>query len=103
MVPKYTRSPPSELRGLGDGCSGGPGRASGGTVSFGNTLWCEGHGPRDLVDIATRSEEAGFDFAVISDHYHPWLPEQEHSPFAWSVLGAVAHATSSIELATMVT
>jgi G6PDH family F420-dependent oxidoreductase len=72
-------------------------------ASFGNTLWCEGHGPRELVDIAVRSEEAGFDFAVISDHYHPWLPEQEHSPFAWSVLGAVAHATSRIQLATMVT
>ena len=40
---------------------------------------------------------------MISDHYHPWLPEQSHSPFAWTMLGAVAQATERIELATMVT
>jgi G6PDH family F420-dependent oxidoreductase len=70
---------------------------------FGYTLYCEGNGPRELVDQAVAAERAGFDFAAISDHYHPWLPGQEHSPFAWSVLGAVAQATDRIELATMVT
>jgi G6PDH family F420-dependent oxidoreductase len=70
---------------------------------FGYTLYCEGNDPLSLVRQAVAAEEAGFDFLVISDHYHPWLPEQEHSAFAWTVLGAVAHATSEIELATMVT
>ena len=70
---------------------------------FGYTLYCEGTPPRDLVAQAVMAEEAGFDFAVISDHYHPWLTSQEHSAFAWSVLGAVAQATERIELATMVT
>ena len=70
---------------------------------YGYTLWCEGNGPRDLVEQAVAAEQAGFDFLVISDHIHPWLPEQHHSPFAWTVLGAVAHATEKIELATMVT
>jgi G6PDH family F420-dependent oxidoreductase len=70
---------------------------------YGYTLWSEGHDPRELVRQAVLAEEAGFDFLVMSDHYHPWLPEQEHSGFAWSMLGAVAQATSSIGLATMVT
>ncbi len=70
---------------------------------FGYTLMGEGHGPRALVDNAVRAEQAGFEFAVLSDHYHPWLPSQHHSPFTWSVLGAVAHATERMELATMVT
>jgi G6PDH family F420-dependent oxidoreductase len=70
---------------------------------FGYTLYCEGNPPKDLVRQAVAAEEAGFDFLVISDHYHPWLTSQSHSAFAWSVLGAVAQATDRIELATMVT
>jgi G6PDH family F420-dependent oxidoreductase len=72
-------------------------------VNFGYTLMCEQTGPSELVDYAVRAEEAGYDFAAISDHYNPWLTEQGHSPFAWSVLGAVAYATQSLELMTMVT
>ncbi|MGN6380547.1 MAG: TIGR03557 family F420-dependent LLM class oxidoreductase [Gaiellales bacterium] len=70
---------------------------------FGYTLYCEGNPPKSLVEQAVMAEQAGFDFLVISDHYHPWLTEQQHSAFAWSVLGAVAQATERIELATMVT
>ena len=39
----------------------------------------------------------------MSDHYSPWLTEQGHAPYAWSVLGAVAHATSRVGLMTYVT
>jgi G6PDH family F420-dependent oxidoreductase len=39
----------------------------------------------------------------MSDHFSPWLTEQGHAPYAWSVLGAVAHATSRIDLMTYVT
>ena len=49
------------------------------------------------------AEEAGFDFAVCSDHYFPWLDEMGHSPHAWTVLGAAAQATSRIPLMTYVT
>jgi G6PDH family F420-dependent oxidoreductase len=70
---------------------------------FGYTLYCEGNDPRDLVEQAVAAEDAGFDFLVISDHYHPWLTDQEHAGFAWSILGAVAQATCRIDLATMVT
>lgn len=63
----------------------------------------EEHGPSALVRNAQRAEQAGFDFAAISDHYFPWLEEQGHSPFAWSVLGALANATQRMGLMTSVT
>jgi G6PDH family F420-dependent oxidoreductase len=64
---------------------------------------CEQRGPRELVSDARGAEVAGFDFAVISDHYHPWLETQGSSPFAWSVLGALAEVTHRMGLMTMVT
>ncbi|MFJ6982693.1 MULTISPECIES: LLM class F420-dependent oxidoreductase [unclassified Streptomyces] len=72
-------------------------------VRFGYTMMTEQAGPRELVDHVVRAEEAGFDFSVTSDHYFPWLREQGHSPYAWSVLGAAAQATSRIPLMTYVT
>ena len=72
-------------------------------VRFGYTLMTEQSGPRELVRYAQAAEEAGFDFEVSSDHYSPWLTTQGHSPYAWSVLGAVAQATSRVELMTYVT
>src|SRR3954462_11689598 len=72
-------------------------------VQFGYTLSSEEHAPRDLVRNARAAEEAGFDFLSISDHFHPWVSEQGHSPFVWAVLGAIAHATDPIEVGTGVT
>ena len=72
-------------------------------TNFGYTLMTEQNGPRELVRYATGAEEAGFDFEVMSDHFSPWLTEQGHAPYAWSVLGAVAHATSRVDLMTYVT
>src|SRR5439155_4126359 len=40
---------------------------------------------------------------TISDHFHPWLYSHEHSPYAWSVLGALAAQTSRVELVSLVT
>ncbi len=70
---------------------------------FGYTLMTEQSGPKDLVRYAVSAERAGFDFEVSSDHYSPWLAAQGHSPNAWTVLGAVAHATDRVELFTYVT
>jgi G6PDH family F420-dependent oxidoreductase len=72
-------------------------------VEWGYTMMCEQAGPRQLVDDVVAAERAGFDFAVISDHYFPWLDEQGHAPYAWSVLGAAAWATQRIPLMTYVT
>lgn len=60
-------------------------------------------GPKQCVADAVRAEEIGFDFIAASDHHNPWLAEQGHSPYVWSVLGAVAHATERVELMTYVT
>ena len=73
------------------------------TTRFGYTLMTEQSGPRELVRYAVAGERAGFDFEVSSDHYSPWLTEQGHAPYAWSVLGAVAQATERVELMTYVT
>ncbi|WP_037931364.1 LLM class flavin-dependent oxidoreductase, partial [Streptomyces sp. SPB78] len=70
---------------------------------IGYTLMTEQAGPRELVAHAVGAEEAGFDFSVMSDHYFPWLREQGHAPYAWSVLGAVAQATERLPLMTYVT
>jgi G6PDH family F420-dependent oxidoreductase len=72
-------------------------------VAIGYSMLCEQRSPKDLVDDVVVAEQAGFDFAQISDHYHPWLDVQGHSPYAWSVLGAAAQATSRIPLMTYVT
>ncbi|MEU4575818.1 TIGR03557 family F420-dependent LLM class oxidoreductase [Nonomuraea sp. ATR24] len=72
-------------------------------AEFGYTLMCEQTPARQLVDFAARAEQAGFDYAVISDHYFPWVEEMGHSPYAWSVLGAAAQATARLPLMTYVT
>src|SRR2546423_6920695 len=70
---------------------------------IGYTMMCEQAGPKQLVRDVALAEQAGFDFAVISDHYFPWVEAQGHSPYAWSVLGAAAQATDRIPLMTYVT
>jgi len=55
------------------------------------------------VSYAQDAERAGFDFEVSSDHFSPWLTEQGHAPYAWTVLGAVAQATERVGLMTYVT
>ncbi|MEV0436561.1 TIGR03557 family F420-dependent LLM class oxidoreductase [Nocardia sp. NPDC050413] len=72
-------------------------------MQIGFKLAAEAFDPNELVRQAVRAESVGFDFVEISDHFHPWLDNQGHSPFAWSVLGAIAARTDSLELATGVT
>src|SRR5207237_6232920 len=70
---------------------------------FGYALSSEEHGPCDLVQYAQQAETAGFDFALISDHFHPWTDKQGQSPFAWTVIGAIAQSTRRLRLGTGVT
>ena len=67
-------------------------------TQLGYTLSSEEHSPTDLVEYAQQAEEAGFDFLSISDHYHPWISEQGHSPFVWSALGGIATVTEDIDV-----
>jgi G6PDH family F420-dependent oxidoreductase len=71
-------------------------------VAIGYFLGPEEHSSSELVAMAVAAERAGFTKASIADHYHPWLPEQGHSPFVWSVLGALAEATRDLEITTAV-
>ena len=72
-------------------------------VEFGYALSSEEHTPADLVRNARLAEETGFTFALISDHYHPWVDAQGHSAFVWSVIGAISQATERLRLGTGVT
>jgi coenzyme F420-dependent glucose-6-phosphate dehydrogenase len=72
-------------------------------VELGYSLSSEELGPLDLVENARRAEHAGFGFALVSDHFHPWLDSQGESPFVWSTIGAISQATESLTLGTGVT
>ena len=70
---------------------------------LGYALSTEEHPPGDLVEYTSRAEDAGFEHALISDHFHPWIGTQGHAPFVWTVLGAMAHETDEIRVGTGVT
>lgn len=72
-------------------------------MEIGFALSAEEHGGKELVRQAVAAEEAGFQFAGISDHFHPWLDSQGQSPFVWAVLGGIASSTDRLEVGTMVT
>lgn len=72
-------------------------------ATIGYFLSSEEHSGSELVRAAALAEQAGFPAAWISDHFHPWLDEQGHSPFVWSVLGGIAQATSHLRVTTAVT
>lgn len=66
-------------------------------------LSSEEHGPQELVRFAGQAEQSGFEFVMISDHFHPWVDRQGQSPFVWPVLGAIAQATRKLRVGTGVT
>ena len=63
-------------------------------MKLGYFLSSEENSTAEMVRQAKLAEEAGFHALWISDHYHPWIDEQGHSPFVWSVIGALSQATS---------
>lgn len=72
-------------------------------MKIGYFLASEEWGPQDLVAQAVKAQDAGFDGLWISDHYQPWNDEQGHSPFVWSTIGAISHATDGMKVTTAVT
>ena len=72
-------------------------------MKWGLTLSSEEHSPHRLVEIAQLGEAAGFDFLSISDHFHPWVAEQGHASFVWTVLGALSIKTKEVDIAVGVT
>ncbi|HET9914172.1 MAG TPA: TIGR03557 family F420-dependent LLM class oxidoreductase [Anaerolineales bacterium] len=72
-------------------------------ITLGYALSSEEHKPNQLVAHAQMAEQVGFKFLLISDHFHPWVPQQGQSSFVWSVLGGIAHATQRVQVGTGVT
>jgi G6PDH family F420-dependent oxidoreductase len=72
-------------------------------MKIGYFLSSEETAPRELVRQAILAEEAGFEGLWISDHFHPWNDDQGHSGFVWSMIGAIAQATSRMRVTTAVT
>ena len=72
-------------------------------ITLGYKLSSEEQSPLDLVRYAQMAQDSGFGFALISDHYHPWIDKQGQSPFVWGVLGAIAQATQRLTVGTAVT
>jgi G6PDH family F420-dependent oxidoreductase len=72
-------------------------------IDIGYKLSAEEFSASELIELARRADGAGFDFALISDHFHPWTSRQGQSPFVWAVLGAIAQATSRMRIGTAVT
>jgi coenzyme F420-dependent glucose-6-phosphate dehydrogenase len=59
----------------------------GSDAHVGYMLSSEQHPARDLVAFAEPAEHTGFEYVVISDHYHPWTDTQGQSSFVCSVPG----------------
>src|SRR4051794_8748551 len=72
-------------------------------VNLGYALSSEEQDPQSLVALARRAEECGFEFALISDHFHPWIDRQGNGSFVWAVIGAIAEAPDRLRLGTGVT
>jgi coenzyme F420-dependent glucose-6-phosphate dehydrogenase len=72
-------------------------------MDLGYAISSEEHRPLDIVRHARRAEEAGFPYALVSDHFHPWIDRQGQSPFVWGLLGAIAAETESLRVGTGVT
>jgi G6PDH family F420-dependent oxidoreductase len=74
---------------------GDPGR-----LELGYWLSSEEHAPDRIVDHAVAAETAGFATAMVSDHFHPWTPQQGESGFVWAMLGGIARATDRLRVGT---
>jgi G6PDH family F420-dependent oxidoreductase len=72
-------------------------------VQVGYWLASEEHGPNEMVRAAQRAEAEGFRYVQLSDHFHPFIDRQGHSPFIWSVIGGVAATTKALIVGTGVT
>ncbi len=72
-------------------------------MKIGYFLSSEETGPKELVANAAKGQAAGFRDLWISDHYHPWIDAQGHSPFVWGVLGAISQVAPELTVTTAVT
>src|SRR6202046_35216 len=72
-------------------------------MKIGYFLSSEEWGPNELIDHAIKAQAPVSEAFCISDHFHPWIDEQGHSPFVWGVIGALSQATPGMHVTTAVT
>ena len=65
------------------------------SFEIGYAMISEEHSPQQLLRNAQHAEEAGFKFAMLSDHFHPWI-NRRNKPFAWSIPGALSQITKQM-------
>jgi coenzyme F420-dependent glucose-6-phosphate dehydrogenase len=64
-------------------------------TTIGYAAMLEQFHPTDLLDWCAQAEAAGFDAGfMVSEHFHPWTPQQGNAAFAWSFMGALGQRTS---------
>src|SRR3954452_6627099 len=63
-------------------------------MRIGYFLSTAGYGPRGLLGQDAADRGGAFGARGISDHFHPWNAEQGHSPFVWSMIGAISQVCS---------
>jgi G6PDH family F420-dependent oxidoreductase len=64
-------------------------------TTIGYAAMLEQFHPTELLDYCAAAEEAGFSAGfMVSEHFHPWTPQQGQSAFAWSFMGALGTRTS---------
>ncbi len=64
-------------------------------TTIGYAAMLEQFHPTDLLDWCAQAETAGFEAGfMVSEHFHPWTPQQGQSAFAWSFMGALGQRTS---------
>jgi coenzyme F420-dependent glucose-6-phosphate dehydrogenase len=72
-------------------------------IELGYSLSSEEFSPTQLINFSKQAEDAGFNFSLISNHFHPWTNRQPHSAFVWSVLGGISQKTERLRVGTGVT
>ena len=64
-------------------------------TTIGYAAMLEQFHPTDLLDWCAQAEANGFEAGfMVSEHFHPWTPQQGQSAFAWSFMGALGQRTS---------
>ncbi|MBA2299952.1 MAG: TIGR03557 family F420-dependent LLM class oxidoreductase [Chloroflexi bacterium] len=64
-------------------------------TTIGYAAMLEQFHPTELLDWCVQAEAAGFEAGfMVSEHFHPWTPQQGQSAFAWSFMGALGQRTS---------
>ena len=64
-------------------------------TTIGYAAMLEQFHPTDLLDWCAQAEAAGFEAGfMVSEHFHPWTPQQGQSAFAWTFMGALGQRTT---------